>query len=394
MSLRILPPGSTLGMLGGGQLGRMFALVARQCGYRVVVFGDPPDSPAGQVSDYSFDTVFGDEDALLKFARQVDAVSYEQENIPVKTVEFLMSHVPVFPGPELLKAAQHRLLEKTSLRNIGIPTADFVGVRSADELREAIETFGGDAILKTVTLGYDGKGQARLCLTDDLESVWQQFSVKEAIVEKVVDFSFELSIVASRFGDGSCAFYPPVRNSHVKHILDLSVSPVDEISQSLHEEAVRIARAILEHFGVIGVLCVELFATHDGRLLVNEIAPRPHNSGHLTIDACRSSQFEQQLRAVCGLPSGDVELQSPAAMVNLLGDHLISATPERWGSVFGLPGVHVHMYGKAEARNGRKMGHLTATGASPRDAQELALEARRRLGAVSPHNCSDSAGNG
>ena len=366
-------------MLGGGQLGRMFAIAARQCGYRIITFGDPSDAPAGQVSDLSIPAKFSDEDALRKFAAQVDVVTYEQENIPVPTVELLLQHVPVFPGPELLRASQHRLLEKTSLRKIGIPTANFAGVQSAEELKAAVANFGGDAILKTVTLGYDGKGQARVRSTDDLDAVWKKFAVEEAIVEQIVDFSFELSIVASRFGDGTCAFYPPVRNDHVNHILDVSVSPADNISLALTADAIQVARAILEHFDVIGVLCVELFATADGKLVVNEIAPRPHNSGHLTIDACRSSQFEQQFRAVSGLASGNVEMRSPAAMANLLGDHLFDATPERWSAVFAMPNIHVHMYGKAEARTGRKMGHLTATAATAKAAEELVVAARRKL---------------
>lgn len=382
MPPRVLPPGSTLGMLGGGQLGRMFALAARQCGYRVIVFGDPDDSPAGQVSDRCFDAPFMDLDALRAFAKIVDVVTFEQENIPVATVEALQEIVPVYPGPDLLRASQNRLLEKTSLRQIGIPTADFVRVKSADELRRAIVRFGGDAILKTVTLGYDGKGQARVGSTSNCEDIWSQFRVDEAIVERVIEFAFELSIVASRFGDGSCAFFAPVLNHHVNHILDVSVSPSPLITDQQAKSAEEIARAILEHFHVIGVLCVEFFATTDGRLLVNEIAPRPHNSGHLTINACRSSQFEQQVRAVCGLTSGDICVERPAAMINLLGDHLQHATPERWKSVFAMPGVHVHLYGKSEARSGRKMGHFTATAATAAEAERLVRAARDCLQGV------------
>lgn len=376
---RVLAPGATLGMLGGGQLGRMFAIAARQCGYQICVFGDPADSPAGQVADHSFDNKFSDEAALLEFAKRVDVVTYEQENIPVPTVEFLRQHVNVYPGPELLKASQHRLLEKTSMRTIGIPTADFVRIDSAASLRDGVSQFGGDAILKTVTLGYDGKGQARIQSGADFDKIWTSFKVTEAILESVVGFAFELSIVASRFGDGTCAFYPPVLNHHVNHILDVSISPSSIISPTMAKQAEEMARGILEHFDVIGVLCVEFFATHDGTLLVNEIAPRPHNSGHLTIDACRSNQFEQQFRAVCGLPSGDVALKCPAAMINLLGDHLMNATPEKWRSVFELPNVHVHMYGKSEARAGRKMGHLNVTAESDTEAERLAREARQRL---------------
>ncbi|MFN9718104.1 MAG: 5-(carboxyamino)imidazole ribonucleotide synthase [Planctomycetota bacterium] len=376
---RVLAPGATLGMLGGGQLGRMFAIAAKQCGYRICVYGDPADSPAGQVADESLASRFSDEEALLRFATQVDVVTYEQENIPVPTVRFLQQHVDVYPGPELLRASQHRLIEKTSMRTIGIPTADFLRIDSAESLRDGVISFGGEAILKTVTLGYDGKGQARIRPGVNVESIWSSFRVDEAILESIVDFAFELSIVASRFGDGTCAFYSPVLNHHVNHILDVSISPSSRISAAMAKQAEEMARAILEHFDVIGVLCVEFFATHDGRLLVNEIAPRPHNSGHLTIDACRSSQFEQQFRAVSGLPSGDVSLRSPAAMINLLGDHVMQATPEKWRSVFELPNVHVHMYGKSEARMGRKMGHLNVTALSDTEAEQIAREARRRL---------------
>ena len=379
---RVLPPGSSLGMLGGGQLGRMFATAARQFGYRMIVFGDPDDSPAGQVSDQCFDAPFTDVDALRNFARIVDVVTFERENIPVATVETLREFVPVYPGPELLQASQNRLLEKASLRNIGIPTADFVRITSSEELRQAVIGFGGDAILKTVTLGYDGKGQARVRSTSNCDEIWNQLLVNEAIVERVVEFEFELSIVASRFGDGSCAFFAPVLNHHVNHILDVSVSPTPLITDQQAKSAEEIARAILGHFHVIGVLCVEFFATTDGRLLVNEIAPRPHNSGHLTINACRSSQFEQQVRAVCGMPSGDVSVLRPAAMVNLLGDHLQDATAERWKSVFAMPGVHVHLYGKSEARIGRKMGHLTATAETAAKAESLVRAARDCLQGV------------
>lgn len=382
MTTKTLSPGSRLGMLGGGQLGRMFGQAARRSGYGFVVFGDPADSPAGQIADRSFAAEFLDEDALREFAATVDVVSYEQENIPVRTVEFLQQFIPVYPGPELLKASQHRLLEKTSLRSIGIPTADFLRITSAEELTDGVRRFGGDAILKTVTLGYDGKGQARVRSSSDLNAVWSQFRTNEAILEKVVDFAFELSIVASRFASGECRFYSPSVNHHVNHILDVSISPSTLISAKQVQDAQEIARGILEHFQVIGVLCVEFFATRDGGLVVNEIAPRPHNSGHLTMDACRSSQFEQQFRAICGLPSGDVQQRSPAVMVNLLGDHLMQATPERWASVFELPGVFVHLYGKAEARIGRKMGHLNVLAETSEAAEALGHEARRRLGFV------------
>ena len=375
----VVPPGSTIGMLGGGQLGRMFAIAARQCGYGVQIFGDPQDSPAGQVSDRSWPSSFTDHDALRQFARHVDVVTYEQENIPVATIETLLQHVPVFPGPELLRASQHRLLEKSALRSIGIPTADFLKVTTAAELQRGIAEFGGDAILKTVTLGYDGKGQARVRAESDADAVWKSFNVPEAILEKVVPFAHELSIVGSRFCDGTCSFFAPVLNHHVNHILDVSISPSPMISNQQTLAAEKIARAVLEHFNVVGVLCVEFFATNDGQLLVNEIAPRPHNSGHLTINACRSSQFEQQLRAVCGLPTGDVSMQSPAVMLNLLGNHLQNQSAEAWQKVFAHPEVHVHLYGKSEIRPGRKLGHLTVIGDDVGVAERLGRQVRESL---------------
>lgn len=372
-------PGSTIGMLGGGQLGRMFAIAARQFGYGVQIFGDSQESPAGQVSDRSWPSPFTDHDALREFAKHVDVVTYEQENIPAATVETLMEYVPVFPGPELLRVSQHRLLEKTSLRRIGIPTADFLKIESAAELHQGIIEFGGDAILKTTTLGYDGKGQQRIGNQSDCESIWMTFNVPEAILERVVPFTHELSIVASRFSDGTCSFFAPALNHHDNHILDVSISPSPLISDRQMLEAEQIARAILEHFDVIGVLCVEFFATKDGQLLVNEIAPRPHNSGHLTINACRSSQFEQQLRAVCGLASGDISTQTPAVMLNLLGDHLQHQSATAWGKVFANPNLHVHLYGKSEIRLGRKLGHLTVVGKDVVASERLGRRVRADL---------------
>jgi len=367
-------------MLGGGQLGRMFGLAARRSGYHLLTYGDPADSPGGQISEASFPNSFTDWDALAQFAARVSVVTWEQENIPVATVEFLRERVPVYPGVELLRASQHRLLEKTAMRSLGIPTADFLRIASVSELRAGLLEFGGSGILKTVTLGYDGKGQAKLCVTDDLQAVWDRFRVSEAILERIVEFDFELSIVCARFADGSCHFFEPSLNEHVNHILDVSTAPSLRITAQQATEARAIARTILEHFDVYGVLCVELFVDGGGRLLVNEIAPRPHNSGHLTIEACGSSQFEQQFRAVAGLPAGDVSMRSPAAMINLLGEHLEGATAERWSEVFAMPGVYVHMYGKREARVGRKMGHITVLAETSEEAARRGLAARNRLG--------------
>lgn len=375
-----LLPGATLGMLGGGQLGRMFALAARPFGFRIATCGDAADSPCGQVSDVSFPGSFTDFDQLTRFARAVSVVTYEQENIPLAAVEFLENLVPVFPGSLLLKAAQNRLLEKSAVRSIGIPTADFLAVSSAAELQVGLETLGGDGILKTITMGYDGKGQIRVRQGDDSEAAWNSLGVSTAILEKRIAFAFEMSLVGARFADSSCHFFAPTVNTHVNHILDVSVCPSPLITAALAEQAREVTRAILEHFQVIGVLCVEFFAVSDSRLLVNEIAPRPHNSGHWTIEACRSSQFQQQFRAVAGLPSGDTTSDTAAVMVNLLGDHLQSLTSDRWKSALAVPHSAIHLYGKEEARRGRKMGHITALGKDSVEAEQRARHVRRLLG--------------
>jgi 5-(carboxyamino)imidazole ribonucleotide synthase len=367
-------------MLGGGQLGRMFALAARPFGFHIVTYGDVADSPCGQVSDHCCPNSFSDFDELARFAQTVSVVTYEQENIPLESVQFLENLVPVFPGSQLLKAAQNRLLEKSAVRSIGIPTADFLPVTSASELNSALETIGGDGILKTVTMGYDGKGQIRIRRGDDLSNAWNSLGVSQAILEKRIEFAFEMSLVGARFIDNSCHFFAPTVNTHVNHILDVSVCPSPLIAPALAEQARQITQAILEHFDVFGVLCVEFFAVSDTRLLVNEIAPRPHNSGHWTIEACHSSQFQQQFRAVAGLPSGNTQAISAAVMVNLLGDHLQNLTSERWQSACAVPNSAIHLYGKEEARRGRKMGHITALGDDPKEVHERALMIRRLLG--------------
>lgn len=378
--LRTLAPGATLGMLGAGQLGRMFALAARAAGYRIAVYGGGPESPCGQVSDLCFDRSFDDQQSLREFAAAVDVVSYEYENIPLSAVEYLESLVPVLPDSRLLKISQHRLLEKRSLQQIGIPTAAFTEIRNADDLRRGLQEFGGQGILKTATLGYDGKGQLRIGGEIDAEQVLEGFAGVELILEEIVPFQLELSVLAAGFAGGQTRHFTPAVNHHVNHILDCSRTPDERLSPSIVAEAGAIATQILEHFGVIGVFCVEFFLTDSGRLLVNEIAPRPHNSGHLTIEACAASQFEQQYRAICGLPAGAVTAARPAVMLNLLGDHLVHATPDRWREVFAMTDVHVHLYGKLELRAGRKMGHLTALADDVDAAERIARAARKALG--------------
>jgi 5-(carboxyamino)imidazole ribonucleotide synthase len=377
---KTLIPGETLGMLGGGQLGRMFALAARPFGYRIAVYGDPEGSPCGQVSDRSYAARYDDFESLAEFANGVSVVSYETENVSLAAVEFLEQRVPVFPNSALLRVSQHRLLEKSALRAIGIPTADFLRITSVAEATAGVEAMGGEGILKTVTMGYDGKGQARVRNVGEAEAAWLSLGVTEAILERVIPFDFELSIVGARFADGSCHFYTPTANTHVNHILDVSICPSPLINAAMAEDARSIARAILEHFGVIGVLCVEFFAVSGGRLLVNEIAPRPHNSGHWTIEACAASQFQQQFRAVAGLAAGDTAARGAAVMVNLLGDHLENLTVDGWRAATAVPGAAVHLYGKSEARKGRKMGHITALGADAAQAEQKARGIRRMLG--------------
>ncbi len=378
--LRTLAPGATLGMLGAGQLGRMFALAAREAGYRIAVYGGGPESPCGQVSDVCFDRSFDDQQSLREFAAAVDVISYEYENIPLAAVEFLQTLVPVFPDSRLLRIAQHRLLEKRSLQEIGIPTAAFTEVRDADDLRRGLQQFGGQGILKTATMGYDGKGQVRINGDVDAEQMLQRFAGVELILEEIISFQLELSVVAAGFAGGQSRLFAPVVNHHVNHILDCSRTPDARLTPQVVEEAGKIATRILEHFGVIGVFCVEFFLTDNGRLLVNELAPRPHNSGHLTIEGCAASQFEQQYRAICGLPAGAVMAARPAVMLNLLGDHLVHATPERWQQVFAMTDLHVHLYGKLELRSGRKMGHLTALADDVDEAESIARSARKVLG--------------
>ena len=362
----VLGPGSTIGILGAGQLGRMLAVSARQMGYRIAVFGGGKDSPAGQVSDLAWPGAFGDEDKLREFARACDVVTYEFENIPSHAAESIERHTGLCPGVRLLQTAQNRFAEKTALGSIGLPTAGFCMVASADELATARADFGGSVILKANTDGYDGKGQWSVMPTDDVESLWSEAGLSEGIVEERIDFDFELSIVAGRYADGTTVFFDPLLNHHANHILDVSVSAAPPVTESVARDAVEMARAVLEYFEVVGVLCIELFLTTSGRLVVNEIAPRPHNSGHLTIEAYYCSQFELQLRAICGLPSVPlVRRSAAAAMANLLGQHMPAAWSSENMSALVTPGCNLHLYGKPGARTNRKMGHITMTGGDP-----------------------------
>jgi 5-(carboxyamino)imidazole ribonucleotide synthase len=370
-------PGSTIGVLGSGQLGRMLALAARRMGYRVHSFSPERDTPAGQVSDWEIVAEYGDLDAVRKFAAGVSVVTFEFENVPAATAQAAASVGPLRPGPRVLEVTQHRIREKTFLSKNGFPVTPFRAINTIDELRQAVSDFGTPGILKTASFGYDGKGQQLISSPQGVDLAMKPGERAELIYEAFVDFDREVSVVAARGLDKSFASWGVIDNSHRDHILDLSVCP-SSLEENVANEAVEIARAILDSLDVVGVLCVEFFVTQSGKLLVNEMAPRPHNSGHLTIEGHMTGQFEQQLRAVCGLPLGDVTQLRPAAMANLLGDVWCNGEPN-WPAACAYPGVKLHLYGKKSARPGRKMGHLTALAESSADAAEKALAARNAL---------------
>jgi len=373
---RTILPGSTIGVLGSGQLGRMFAISARRLGYRVHTYSPDRDSPTGQIADVEIDAPYEDLDRVRKFASAVDVVTFEFENVPAPTAEAAAGCTLVRPAGEVLHTTQHRLREKAFLRNNGFPVTPFEPILEAGDLCRVIPGFG-PAILKTAGFGYDGKGQYRVQTLAQAETAWDAMGRQEAVLEAIVDFEAELSVVGVRGVNGQCRFYEPSCNHHEAGILDVSFSPAP-FGQQVAHDAIAITRGILERLNVTGVLCVEFFLTRDGALLVNELAPRPHNSGHLTIDACVTSQFEQQLRSVCGLPLGGTEMPRPAAMANLLGDIWASGEP-RWEATLALPEVKLHLYGKSEPRPGRKMGHLTATAATVQGAEHLVRAARSLL---------------
>ncbi len=373
----MIPPGSTVGVLGSGQLGRMFALAARRMGYRVHTFSPERDTPAGKMADLEVQGDYGDLDAVREFASRVAVVTFEFENVPAATAAAAAERAPVRPRGAVLEVCQERLREKTFLKDGGLPVPAFHAVRVKEDLAQGLRAVGRPAILKTAAFGYDGKGQARVASLPEAEAAFDAQKQQECILEAEVPFEREVSVVAARGADGAFAHWGVIENVHERHILDVSVAPAP-VSDRLATEAVALARAVLERLDVVGVLCVEMFVTPGERLLINELAPRPHNSGHLTVDAAVTSQFEQQLRAVCGLPLGATDLLRPAAMANLLGDLWAAGEPD-FARACGFPGVKLHLYGKTEARPGRKMGHLTALGSSVLEARETVIAARRAL---------------
>jgi 5-(carboxyamino)imidazole ribonucleotide synthase len=355
----------------------MFAMAARRMGYRVHTLSPDRDTPTGQVADLEVHASYDDLDAVRAFAAEVAVVTFEFENVPAATAAAAAERALVRPSGEVLHVCQQRLREKSFLRDAGLPVPAFVAVRSTADLRSGLEKVGTPAILKTAAFGYDGKGQARVATLAEAESAYGAVPGGECILEAEVPFEREVSVVAARGEDKTFAHWGVIENVHVRHILDVSSAPA-ALDERLAREAVELARAVLERLQVIGVLCVEMFVAPGGRLLINELAPRPHNSGHLTLDASLTSQFEQQLRAVCGLPLGGTDLLRPAAMANLLGDLWDGGEPD-FARACAFPEVKLHLYGKAEARPGRKMGHLTALASSVAEAWKRALAAREAL---------------
>ncbi len=375
-------PGATIGVLGSGQLGRMFAIAARRMGYRVHTFSPDSDTPTGQIADLEIEASYDDLDAVRRFARAVDVVTFEFENVPFATVEAAEAVVPVRPRGEVLHIAQHRLREKQWLAKHGFPVAPFAHIRVLEDLHEALKTIGAPAILKTAGFGYDGKGQTSIGSVDDAAHAFANLDGQDGVLEKRIDFEREISVVAARGIDGGFVHYGVVENQHIGGILDLSIAPAP-IDACIAAEAIEIAQSVMHDLDVVGVLCVEFFVTSRGGLIINELAPRPHNSGHWSVDACATSQFEQQLRAVCALPLGSTQILKPSAMSNLLGDLWFDSNNEYsipdWQAALRFPDVKLHLYGKDEARHGRKMGHLTAIAETTEEAARIAREARAAL---------------
>ncbi len=371
-----LLPGATIGILGSGQLGRMLAIAARRMGYRTHVFSPEKNSPAEAVCDAATVAAYSDAAALKAFAQGVDVVTFEFENIPFETAQALEAFALVRPSPQILHTAQHRGREKTFLQEAGFPVVPFRWVKTAGEIGRAVEAVGLPAVLKTAGFGYDGKGQHKVESREAAEAIVKA-NPQEWVLEQWQDFDKEVSVLVARGVDGKLTDWGVIENRHRHHILDVSVVPA-EVSDATEREALKVARAIAQKLDLVGLLCIEFFVGKEGSVRVNEMAPRPHNSGHWTIEGSVTSQFEQQVRAVCGLELGATHIVAPSAMANVLGDIWRDGEPD-WAAVLNDPYVKWHSYGKAQARPGRKMGHLTSLGVTPGQAVERVTQARDRL---------------
>ena len=373
-----LAPGASIGILGGGQLGRMLAVPARRMGYRVVIYSDEANGPAAQWADHTVVGGFEDLDRVADFAKQVDVATFETEHVPLPCVDVVLQHTRVRPSRCVLEVAQNRRLEKETLARLGAPLPKFATVDPTRDLASQVAAFSGPCVLKTTTGGYDGKGQWLLREAADVAQAAIELNGRAAVLEEWIDLDIECSVIGCRSESGAVVFYGPIINHHRHHILDISICPAAAIRETIQLQARDVTRMLLEQLQVVGLLCVEFFVTREGRLLVNELAPRPHNSGHLTIEGHVTSQFEQHIRAICGLPLGSVEQLRPAAMSNLLGD-LWSAGEPNWNAVCHWPTAKLHLYGKSDAKAGRKMGHITATAPTGEEAARIAAETRAAL---------------
>ncbi|MDG2223452.1 MAG: 5-(carboxyamino)imidazole ribonucleotide synthase [Rubripirellula sp.] len=377
-SQQVFLPGSTVGMVGGGQLGRMFAMAASTMGYDVVVFCDTPDDPAAQVAHRHVIGPLGDHDTIDRFAEQCDVISLEFENIPAETIARCSRFAPTYPAASVLATAQDRVREKTTFQSAGLPVTPFAHVSDRESLLDAAERIGWPLVLKTARSGYDGKGQHKLESADQADDVpWHECD--HWVAEKFISFEKEVSVVVARSPNGETQCFPVFENEHANHILDVTTLPAS-LTAAVSEQAIRVATSAAEALDVIGLLCVEFFVSGD-RVMINEVAPRPHNSAHLTIEACETSQFEQHVRAICNLPLGSTSMKCPAAaMANLLGDCWgdEGQTPN-WDRLLEKKGVRLHLYGKRMPKPARKMGHLTVTGSDRDQVRQLALSARESL---------------
>ncbi len=377
----MIEPGKWLGVMGGGQLGRMFTHAAQRMGYHVAIFEADVESPAGQVAEKHFCSTLCDtssENLVLEMSKLCSVITVEFENIPTELLRIAGRAVRTNPSADFVEMCQHRLKEKTYLQQAGFPTTPFMAVHSADEVLMAAKSFGWPVVLKTAQSGYDGKGQTIVRSGEHIDEAWKQLGTTEAIAEKWIEFDAEVSMVTARNARGQIECYPLFENDHSNHILDITRCPVSAHLRHVQARAEEICRGIATNFGVLGLFCVEFFVSTDGELMINEIAPRPHNSGHLTIEAFTCSQFEQQVRAICNLPLVPPTMLRPAAMANLLGD-LWQHGPPAWHTVLAEPAAHLHLYGKSQARPGRKMGHLTVLDESSSEAAITARELRDAL---------------
>ncbi len=348
-----IAPGGTIGILGGGQLGRMLAMAAARLGFRCHIYCPERDAPASQVAAATTTAAYEDRNALDAFADSVDVITIEFENVAADAANYLSTLKPFRPSPRILEISQDRLKEKDYLVSIKVPTTRYMEVARAEGLERAVRQIGRPSVLKSVRMGYDGKSQVAIGTDTDIKDAWKRMGASLGILEGYVDFALEMSVIVARDLDGTIVAYPPVENIHRNHILDTTIMPA-RVDVAITMKAEAIARHIAEKIGLIGLLAVEMFVTGKNEVLVNELAPRPHNSGHWTIDACLTSQFEQTVRAVCGLPLGAVDCHSNAVMKNLIG-----AEVDAWREIVAEPNAKLHLYGKKETRPGRKMGHVT-----------------------------------